>query len=204
MSTKTQKNWKTLEIVEDPPGRLSAEDRRACHYARDYFAQGGYQAGDGNRLILNFKKPNERRKNEHEWKHRVNAIRQFANELAPALPKEFAVCFVPPSIAKGDTGYSDRFDVLADRLRNLGCNVFDGFTRKASTPSLHSGEGDRDSDSIASSLTWNPPDEFIKIAIVDDIITTGASYKACQQLVLEWSPTCEILGFFWARRTSTT
>jgi orotate phosphoribosyltransferase len=37
------------------------------------------------------------------------------------------------------------------------------------------------------------------IILIDDVITSGASFKACQQLIFENSPHTTVVGVFWAR-----
>lgn len=36
------------------------------------------------------------------------------------------------------------------------------------------------------------------IIILDDVITSGASYKACKKIIHEHYPNLEVYGVFWA------
>ena len=70
----------------------------------------------------------------------------------------------------------------------------------------HSGTIHRNIQDIKSNIVFHGFDpnrvnqyDNIEIAIVDDVITTGAHFKACQELILEQYPHAAIYGIFLAK-----
>jgi hypothetical protein len=190
--------WKKIDPVENPPYRLGLNDK--CYYARDYVAHGGYAASEANQLILNFKKPMSRQKTP-EWRHKLRAVRQFARELSSVLPDGATIGSIPSSIEMGDPDYDPRLDWTLELLRKMsrGFAIEYPITRRMTTQSVHDGAR-RDPAEIYIDLEWKGfkavPDSMF---LIDDVITTGAHFKACQQLIREHHSEIEIVGLFWAR-----
>lgn len=64
---------------------------------------------------------------------------------------------------------------------------------------VHSG-GDRNPEEFYSFLKWKGlRTSPAHIVLVDDVITSGAHFKACQRLIHEHHPDIEIAGVFWAK-----
>lgn len=193
--------WKKIERigVENFPCRLGDDD--SCYYARDYISEGGYQASETNNLINNFKKSPDKR-GRPEWRYKELAIQRFASEIAEISNiAVFYVTCVPSSKARTDPGYDSRVEDTVCRLKQLKPNVTIGFPLSFSNNmrAAHNG-GTRDIDEIYANLQWSGiPDGITDIILVDDVITTGAHFKACKRLILEHIPNANVVGLFWAR-----
>jgi predicted amidophosphoribosyltransferase len=178
---------------------LGTDDR--CYYARDYISKGGFSASDANRLISNFKKPVNRR-GLPDWKYKGQAIRQFANELTQLLGQGCFVAPIPCSKCKTDADYDSR---LEDSLAILtkarpDVKLVELLSAKTTLPASHLGGG-RKPDAIYENLSWNGglPQGANHVIFVDDVITTGGHFKACQRMVIEHHPEVNVIGVFWAK-----
>jgi hypothetical protein len=196
--------WKQIEceIGQNYPHYLTNQD--FCYYAREYIAKGGYSASEANNLILNFKKP-VLKKGKPEWAYKINAIARFAAELHRILPQdnEFLIASIPSSLAKSDPKYDSRLDdtliTLKQRYRP-GLLIEEPFeVIDASVKAVHSG-GSRNPDEIYHNLHWSGLKNIGgKLILIDDIITSGGHFKACQKLAQKHCQGIEVYGIFWAR-----
>jgi len=91
---------------------LEAEDK--CLYLGEYTARKGYQYSDTNKLIINLKKPMERR-GLAEWRYKRLAIADAGRQLREAVdalnPQWLSMATVvpmPPSKIRSDPMYDDR------------------------------------------------------------------------------------------------
>ena len=88
---------------------LTAADQ--CYFLREYTAGRGYAGSETNRLILNLKKPPDRR-GKPEWRYKQRAIEQVAREFRASVNlsalRRVTLVPMPPSKAKDDPLYDDR------------------------------------------------------------------------------------------------
>lgn len=127
------------------------------------------------------------------------ACRQFALDLAALLPEGGAVAYVPGSRHPGDRAYDPRFDWLFDCLG--ACRPDLRLERPlavtGSGVAAHAG-GSRRPCELYGSLTWlGLRRPAAALALVDDVLTTGAHFKACQQALAERGVR-RVVGVFWA------
>jgi hypothetical protein len=192
--------WKRIEIstLEHPPALLGADD--ICYYARDYISKGGYKSSEANQLILNLKKDISK-KGTHEWQYKIRAIKQFSTELAGGLLQDYAVAFIPTSKLIDDPACDPRWEILKDELASARPDLKfkRPIVRRESCSAVHSG-GARKMAAIRATLDWrgfkNVPDTII---LIDDVITAGAHFKVCKNMILERHPDVKVYGIFWAR-----
>ncbi|MDI1336123.1 MAG: hypothetical protein PSU94_08080 [Lacunisphaera sp.] len=190
--------WKKLEIVENPPVYIGADDE--CYYARDYIARGSYKDSEANQLISNFKRHPKFRASP-AWRYKLAAIDRFARELAAAVTKNVAIAGIPSSKLADHPEYDSR---LVDVLQTLAglrpdLTVESPFGCKESTVAAHLG-GSRSVDEINANLVWRGLSPGCRVLIlVDDVLTSGAHFKACKRLVATHAPGVRVAGVFWAR-----
>lgn len=190
--------WKKIDMVENPPYWLGPND--GCYYARDYVAHGGYAASKANQLIVNFKKPRTRHRTP-EWRHKLRAVQQFAQELSTVLPDGATIANVPTSKRIADPDYDPRLDWTLKLLSKLnrGFAIQYPIVRRETAQSVHTG-APRNPGEIRKNLEWRGFETVPTcVFFVDDVITTGANFKACQQLVHEHHAEVGVIGLFWAR-----
>lgn len=186
-------------------------DTDTCYFLREYTSGVGYAHSDTNDLISNLKKPVDRR-GRPEWKHKERAMARVAKELRATINPRYlesaTLVPMPPSKSKTDPQYDDR---LLTILKLLGegrtLDVRELLVRTMSVAASHTTIETRDPGRIAQDLAV---DESLaqpaptRIALFDDIITTGAHYRAASTVLTIRFPAAEIIGIFIARRVFPT
>ena len=184
---------------------LTAADQ--CYFLREYTAGRGYAGSETNQLILNLKKPPDRR-GTREWRYKERAIRQVAREFRESVNltalRRVTLVPMPPSKAKGDPLYDDRMLKVLRAVNVEGqLDIRELLRIRASTDAAHSITlRPRVADLIANmeiddDLTEPRPRS---IALVDDVLTTGAHFLAAKTVLAAHLPDVPTRGLFVARR----
>ena len=194
--------WRRVDRLQAVPYYINP-DEDYCYYAREYVARGGWNASEANQLISNFKKTPDRR-GTGEWHYKEQAIEQFAQELAQLLPADYNVTHIPSSKRTDHPDYDSRLEDTLTRLSALRSDITFHkplyMTESMEPYHLSVGTTTRNPDDIYDKLGWNGlPNETNHIALIDDLLTSGAHFKACQRLVLEHHPALRVFGVFWAK-----
>lgn len=162
-----------------------------------------------NQLINNFKKPVERKNRKNEWHYKEQEIEKIA-KMFLATPsweklKIYTWIPIPPSKTKNDPNYDDRLLCILKKLKEVEkfLDVRELLLSKINRDPAHIPGGKRltttehcDNFLLDESLKDPNPN---KIIIFDDIITTGASFKAAQITLKQTFPNTPIIGIFIAR-----
>lgn len=184
---------------------LSASDQ--VYFLREYTSGRGFTHSETNRLILNLKKPPDRR-GRPEWHYKEEAIRQVASEFRDSLNLQRlrAVTFVPmpPSKRRDDPLYDDRMlRVLHafDEERQL--DIRELLVLAESTEPAHAMAARPTVEQLIANLEIDadlaqPPPT--SIALVDDVLTTGAHFVAAKRVLTMRFPGLSVRGLFVARR----
>ena len=183
-----------------------AEDD-SCFFLGEYTARGGYAYSVTNDLIHNFKKPPDRR-GRPEWQYKERDIRRAAAAFRHALgeePPPLTLVPVPPSKARDDPLYDDRVTRMLQAIwPGQQVDIRELIVQTESTPAAHAAVVGRPGPSeiqdryeVDEALTVPAP---IAIAIVDDVLTTGAHFRAAQVVLGRRFPEATIVGLFIARR----
>jgi hypothetical protein len=200
----TEPNWRRVDLISlADHHHIDPDDY--CSYAREYISGGGYKASETNNLVSNFKKEPSKR-GTYQWKYKIQAIDRFADELARAFePDEsYNVCAIPPSKVVGDPEYDSRFEDLFWRLRLIRpkIRICNAITRAYSVEAAHARASRPTIDEVYQSLRWDTEyDDLDYLILIDDVLTAGTSFKACERLIREHLPHVDfVAGLFWARR----
>ena len=191
---------------------LSEDDE--CYFIGEYTARIGYAYSATNQLVLNFKKTMDRR-GFPEWRYKGRAIGEAAAALRTALEPMGAEALnsltfvpVPPSKAKDDPLYDDRLTRMLNLIRpDPRLDVREIIAQKYSTDAVHSSDVRPGPDEVEAmyeideGLTQPEPDVIV---IVDDVLTTGAHFRAVQTVLSTRFPAVKIIGLFIARRVPDT
>ena len=183
-------------------------DTDRCYFFGEYTARQGYACSPTNDLILNFKKSMDRRNKPAEWQYKNRAIERVAAAFRAALAQNFLdqVTFVPvpPSRAKGDPLYDDRLIKMLHAIRtNPVLDVREIVTQEENYEAAHDSNKRPTPKRLQEIYVVNErliapsPDH---VAIVDDILTTGAHFRAIANILSERFPEATIMGLFIARR----
>ena len=182
-----------------------------CYFLGEYTARRGFTHSRTNDVILNFKKLLSTR-GSTQWKWKQWAIDEAANAFRAALTERDmdTITFVPtpPSRAKDDRLYDDR---VVRMLRQISpeppLDIRDLVVQTRTIPAAHESEwrpSPLDLEAIYRidrGLLTPPPKE---IAIVDDMLTTGAHFRAMKAHLERAFPDVRIVGMFIARRVPET
>jgi hypothetical protein len=180
-----------------------------CYFIGEYTARQGFQFSFTNDLIYNLKKRMDKR-GRPEWAYKGWAIRTAAEQLRGSLNPDFlrTATFVPipPSKAKFDPLYDDRMSQVL-RLLSPNIDARELVNQTESMSDAHSAEERPKPDDlytnyeIDGALVDPRPRQM---AVVDDVLTTGAHFKAMQRLLNEMYPDVPLVGIFIARRVPET
>ena len=201
----SEKLWKRIEPLNLP---RYIKNNDSCFHARDYISGGGYTSCETNQLISNFKKPLSKKKKEKEWWHRNQAVRTFKSEVAqffmnPKIKTKLnTITAIPSSKIKDHSEYDNRFEDLFNELKKTNLNLFEEWPVKIKNniEASHRG-GERTPESIKANYIW---EGFKKrdpkiLFVFDDIITTGAHFRAMSDFLRDNKYEGYIVGLIWAR-----
>jgi predicted amidophosphoribosyltransferase len=192
----TRKHHTFLEVADE------------CFFFGEYTARKSWAHSPTNQLILNFKKPMSR-KHLPEWRHKTNAINQVANAFSKAIHSRFTdltLIPIPPSKLKNDPEYDDRMMKMLHALRAPDGIIPDIreliLQSEAIRAAHHSDNRPRPHElekiyQINENLSQPKP---AWIALIDDVLTTGAHFRAMSNILKRRFPEARITGIFIARR----
>jgi hypothetical protein len=178
-----------------------------CYFLGEYTARKGFAFSTANNLILNFKKSMDRR-GTSQWPWKERAIAEAAAALRAALNNEFlnvaTLMPIPPSKAKSDPLHDDRMLRMLRAVRpQPPVDVRELLVQAASSEAVHDQAVRPRPEEIAARYTIDlrlkQPAPRV-IAICDDVLTTGAHYRAAHSVLRQAFPDVRMLGLFIARR----
>ena len=185
---------------------LTADDD--CYFFGEYTARAGFSVGATNDFIHNFKKGMDRKTKPAEWRYKTGAIGAAANAFAKKLDANFlrqaTLIPMPPSKSKDDPMYDDR---LVQMLTGIPCghplDVRELLLQDGSRAEGAHGGNRPGPDGLAAIYRTNPACEAPVPAIVglfDDLLVTGASFRAGKSVLQRKYPGVNVFGIFLARR----
>ena len=189
------------------PDHYYLEETDECAFIGEYTARAGYQHSQTNQLILNLKKGVERR-GRLEWRYKEEAIAQagrtFEGVLTEQALNDCTFVPIPPSKARSDPAYDDRMSEVIQAIRpSRPVDMRELVVQTTSAEAAHDSTVRPDPHEIASrcrideTLTDPRP---AAVVVVDDVLTTGAHFKAAQWLLQSRFPGVSVFGLFVARR----
>lgn len=208
-STFTQRLTRIDDLTRPDHWYLTSEDE--CYFLGEYTARKGYAYSATNNLMLNFKKPMDRR-GRPEWRYKEEAIRQaaeaFRRTLDPEALERLTFVPIPPSKAKNHPLHDDRLTRTLRAMQGTrSLDIRELVVQTQSTDPVHDQEVRPRPTEIGALYsideTLSEPEPPI-IALVDDLLTTGAHYRAAHSILSTQFPDCRILGLFIARRVPNT
>ena len=179
-----------------------------CFFLWEYVPNLGYKFSEANNLILNFKKSPDR-KGRPEWRYKERAIEEIAEafriSLRPEGLKSVTLVPIPPSGARGSPQYDDRMlRVLRTLSGKLGgsLDVRELILQRESTVADHRTDRRQSVEDLLGNYRFDEEaalPEPARIALFDDLLTTGRHFKAAEHLLRTRYPDAEVLGIFVAR-----
>ena len=183
---------------------LTAADE--CYFLGEYQPRAGFQSGDVNNLISNFKKPVDRR-GRAEWHWKEQAILRVGRLVASAFKADRLgdITFVPmpPSRVATDPMYDDRMARALLSVPQL--EVRQALVMRESARAHHEyapGEARPTPDVLYPLMSFDTDMLPLRqvVVLVDDVLTNGTHFVAAKRHVLEHCPDARVLGMFIGRR----
>ena len=182
-------------------------DGDSCYFIGEYTTSGGYEHSHTNNLIFNFKKSLDRR-GHPEWKYKGKAIQQAAEAIRTALGaselNSLTFVPIPPSKMKDDPLYDDRVTQMLNSIRpEPPLDIREIIVQTESVCASH--ETDNRSGPSTIQAQYRIDEDLVapspeRIALVDDVLTTGAHFRAAKLALAAHFPDTTIVGLFIARR----
>lgn len=180
-----------------------------CLFLREYIRSVGYSGGETNSLISNFKKGRDRQ-GRPEWHYKERAINKIARELANALNPEWikiaTLVPIPPSKIKQNPLYDDRMTQVLNQVptfRGVKGDIRELIVQTVDMIASHTSDERPSPEEIERNYTL---DENLTsptpkaIGLFDDLLTTGAHFRAASSILASRFPGVPIIGVFVARR----
>ena len=197
-------NKNVWHVLKQPHFHHHIKATDYCLCKREYVSGYGYKGGPTNQLILNFKKPPLKQKT-FEWKYRKQAVIRFKKEIESLFKPDLKISItaIPSSKHRSDPKYDRRFeDLFQELLKSRPSLKVEWPIEVIKTlPSSHQ-EGRRDPEPIKRNYTWkgfsqkSPPK---RLCVFDDVLTTGAHFRAVSDFLRENDYEGQIIGVFWSR-----
>ena len=192
------------ELTRPDHSWLTDEDR--CYFLGEYTARQGYAHSPTNDLILNLKKPPARR-GRPEWRYKERAVQGAAAAFRQALgaaPARMTFVPVPPSKTRADPLYDDRIPwMLRTIWPGQPADIREIIIQPESADAVHDSPVRPTPSQIEAGYrideTLTAPEPAF-IAIVDDVLTTGAHFRAANSVLAARFPAVQVVGLFIARR----
>jgi hypothetical protein len=183
-----------------------------CFFIGEYTSDRNFNFSEVNSLISNIKKkPEIQLNNPKAYQYKIRDLKTIGNCFSEIFPVPFldnrvTIVPIPPSKTKSHSEYDDRmFQICQKMVANASTpDVRDLIVGVVDKPAMHT-----------SGTPRPPPHEKIRdyalnipagytprpvILLIDDVLTTGSTYKACKNLLLSKFPDHRIIGIFIARR----
>jgi hypothetical protein len=195
------------ELILPDHARLEPKDE--CYFIGEYTKGGGYQYSSTNQFVYNLKKSVTRR-GLPDYHYKTDAIHRAARELRQSLNPEFIALAtfvpIPPSKTVDDPLYDDRMTQVLGQL-DATADVRELVQQLVSVPEAHfsaSRPGPQEIyENYVIDVNLIEPTPAV-IAVVDDVLTAGAHFKAMKRLLMETFQDAHIVGLFLARRVPNT
>lgn len=186
----------------------SLEPSDYCYFIGEYAARQGFNHSEMNRIINNFKKPVDR-KNLPEWHYKEQSILKIAYWMvsAPGFEKLKKATWIPipPSKTKQDPQHDDRLWRVLLKMKEIEntLDIRELLLIKISREAAHNPGAERPKmqdhlkNLTVDTSKKNPTPQAI--ILFDDIITSGANFKAAQKIIKQEFPGVPAVGLFVAR-----
>jgi hypothetical protein len=204
-STFPQRLTKIDGLARPDHWYLTPEDD--CYFLGEYTARKGFAFSATNQLILNFKKSLDKR-GTSQWRYKDRAIGEAATAFRTAVNAEWlnvaTLIPIPPSKAKTDPLYDDRLVRMLHAIRpQPRVDVREVIVQQASMDAAHDQDVRPRPEDIEANYgidesLRNPAPQVI--GLFDDVLTTGAHYRAASNVLKRTYPGVRIIGCFIARR----
>ena len=177
-----------------------------CYFLGEYTSHTDFNFSETNDLISNLKKEMDK-KDLPEWYFKERDMGRVSEAFRVSLENQldqWTFVPIPPSKAKDDPLYDDRMTRILNGIRSRPpLDVRELIDQTQSTEAAHTGGARLSPGEIEDLYTINEglcTAPISQIAIVDDVLTTGAHFRAAKSILSSRFPETRVIGLFVARR----
>lgn len=183
---------------------LDSEDK--CYFFGEYAGRMGFQHSPMNQLIFNFKKPVGHR-GQPDWKYKEQAINEIVQMLTGLSGwdkiKTFVWVPMPPSKSKQHPAYDDRLLCVLKKMAMIHpqLDIREVLYCVANRDAAHETVCRPSSEELYNlfQVERAGSTDAENIIIFDDVLTTGAHFRAAKRRLRELYPGARVIGIFIAR-----
>ena len=183
------------------------EEEDHCAFVGEYTSGAGFGHSETNQLIFNLKKRVDRR-GKPDWRYKDLAIQQAGRIFAAVLNEraldDYTFVPVPPSKARDDPEHDDRMVQVIRAIRpGNPVDMRELIVQTVSTEPVHGKAQRLRPEQLAENYRIDEGAAAptpAAVLVVDDVLTTGAHFKAAQSVLVERFPGISVFGLFVARR----
>lgn len=183
---------------------LEAGDQ--CAFFGEYTPGEGWKHSSTNNLILNLKNVPRTTRNTAQWPHKLAAIRDAAAAIRANLdPQRAATTLlvpIPSSKTAVHPDYDPRMLHVAESAGAPFCCA-ELLRTVIDRAALHGAAERRDPEALATTMACEAhllAPGIERIILIDDMITTGCSFRACRNIIADQWPSMPVFGLFISRR----
>ncbi len=183
---------------------LEADDQ--CAFFGEYTPREGWRYSATNQLILNLKKRPSVARGTPQWPHKLKAIRDVAAAIRSSLtPEALATSLFAPIPSSKTPDHPDFDPRMLTVARAIGtpARAAEVLRTTVDRLAMHESADRRDPDALEATLEVLPsaiPADIERIFLLDDMITTGCSFRVCKTLLQPHVAGKPIIGLFASRR----
>lgn len=198
-------------------GSVNLEREDVCLFFMDR-SPGGFSVSRANSLVSNLKITKaDLERNPNRAHYKSEAIEQCAQDMANYFlrhaskvldigrrAEDLLLVPIPPSECRDDAAYDDRMVLVCDKVsQRTGIPFANCLFSKKTAEKSHASPKRRDIGKIYGNIGFDVAAIFSHpqtVVLVDDVLTSGAHFKACQQVLRGWNADVEVMGLFWAKQ----
>lgn len=192
------------ESISCPRYLLAADTY--TYYLLEYVSGGSYKQFPGVSCVCNFKMPVEA-KHEYRWDYKQEAIHYFANQIILGInpPRDDTILIpMPTSKPRRHPEFDSRLDDVVNIIyHTTGQQIGFNFDVKQDALAYHNSGAPRNPAAIMDNIYFTPFQTRppLNIVLIDDVVTTGAHFLACERILKQAEPSATVTGLFLAKTT---
>jgi hypothetical protein len=182
---------------------LTEDDQ--CYFFGEYTARAGYSHSSTNQIIANIKKKPSVQ-GTAQWQYKVKEMRRVAAAFRGAIKPEalpnVTLVPIPPSKLRTHPDHDARMTTIARQISSQA-DVRELIIASVDREPLHESDNRLRPEQLLALLQIDAQvgaPAPTQIFLIDDVITTGCSFRACKMLIQAHFPDVPIGGIFVARR----
>ena len=188
------------------PDHWHLRDDDECAFFGEYTPRAGWEHSATNQLIFNLKKRPSIARGTYQWRHKLKAINEAAAAIRTALTGDALATslFVPIPSSKTPMhpDYDPRMLQVAQRI-GAPARAAEVLRTRIDREALHANDDRRDPEQLAATIAIDAaaiPADVVRVFLLDDMLTTGCSFRTCKDLLAPHLGGRPVIGLFVSRR----